>query len=122
MFNIGKGKKMIDKELLGKVLHYLQENGDYEQDDFIVYKFIQNDSEITIYFDKDLISSSKWNIYELGIAYKEYIEYYAKSLHLSAVWIDLNDLSKDEAYYFKHCYEVYEQLAQYDLIMESEEL
>lgn len=72
--------------------------------------------------DMEVVYTANVNLYHYGVLLKEYIEDYAKSLHLGAVWIDLNDLSKDETYYFKHCYEVYEQLAQYDLIMESEEL
>jgi hypothetical protein len=72
--------------------------------------------------DMEVVYTANMNLYHYGVLLKEYIEDYAKSLHLGAVWIDLNDLSKDETYYFKHCYEVYEQLAQYDLIMESEEL
>ena len=32
------------------------------------------------------------------------------------------NISKDEAYYFKRCCEVDEQLAQHDLIIESEEV
>lgn len=62
------------------------------------------------------------NVYEYGVLIKEYLEDYAKSLSLNGVWIDLNDLSKDEAFYFRHCYEVYDGLFQYDLIMKSEEL
>ena len=86
------------------------------------------ENEVIIKYDKkdDSLeypySIIRINMYEYGVYLKETIEDYAKSLHLGAVWIDLNDLSKDEAYYFRHCYEVYEQLAQYDLMMESEEL
>lgn len=97
--------------------------------DFRDVKYIeQSEDSIIIKYDKHndslecLYSNIKINVYEYGVLLKEVIEDYAKSLHLSAVWIDLNNLSKDETYYFKHCYEVYEQLAQYDLIMESEEL
>lgn len=85
------------------------------------------DNEIIIKYDKKddsleaIYSNLKINMYEYGVYLKEIIENYAKSIHLNALWIDLNDLSKDEVYYFKHCYEVYEQLAQYDLIMKSEE-
>lgn len=97
--------------------------------DFRDVKYIEQTEDLIIikyYKPNDLLeclcSNININAYEYGVMLKEVIEDYAKSLHLGAVRIDLNDLSKDKENYFKHCYEVHEQLAQYDLIMKSEEL
>lgn len=54
------------------------------------------------------------NIYELGVHYKEHIENKAHNLGLRGVWIDLNDLSKDEGYYFMRCSEVFKGLMEYE--------
>ena len=54
------------------------------------------------------------NIYELGVHYKEHIENKAHNLGLKGIWIDLNDLSKDEGCFFRHCHEVYLDLKEYE--------
>lgn len=54
------------------------------------------------------------NIYELGVHYKEHIENKAHNLGLRGVWIDLNDLSKDDGYYFRRCSEVFKGLMEYE--------
>lgn len=116
---------MINKELLKKILKFKGDNNEefLNESDYTPFKIKFEDNQIEITLDNiDDGFIIKHNLYELGVDAKEYLEYYAKSLHLSAVWIDLNEISKDILFYFGHCYEVYEQLAQYDLIMESEEL
>lgn len=111
---------MLNKKLLQNTLFFLSDDDFNDVDDFYIETFIQHESNIHINPDQE--SLCYWNIYELAIGIKEYIESYAKELGLSGVWIDLNDLSKDEAYYFKHCNEVFEGLQQYELIIESEQL
>ena len=80
--------------------------------------FIEN--EIRVSFDKDsdgledLYSKVIINSYEYATYLKETIENYAHQVRLKGIWIDLNDLSKDEKYYFNHCYEVFEDLIKYE--------
>ena len=62
-----------------------------------------------------LTRSFKLDKYRYAVYIKEIIEQYAKDLGLKGVWIDLNDLSKDEGYYFRHCNEVYQGLFDYEL-------
>lgn len=113
---------MINIELIQKALFYHDKEDYLAEDDFKIYKIEQKESSLIFSMDEsELGLKTDWNIYELGILLKEFLEDYAKSLSLRGVWIDLNDLSKDETYYFKHCNEVFERLAQYDSIMETEE-
>ena len=112
---------MINKQLLKKILKFKGDSDEefLDESDYEISKIKFEDTTLIITIDDVDV---KHNLYELGVYAKEYLESYAKSLHLGAVWIDLNDMSKDIVLYFGHCYEVYEQLAQYDLIMEGEEL
>lgn len=79
------------------------------------------DNEIIISYDRieDSLefpySKIRINKYEYGVYQKEVIEDYAKKLGLKAVWIDLNDLSKDEAYYFRNCNDVYKSLIDFEI-------
>lgn len=113
---------MIKKELIEKALFWHSKDEYLEKDDFKICKIEQKESSLIFSMDDaDFGLKADWNIYELGILLKEYIEDYAKSISLKGVWIDLNDLSKDETYYFKHCNEVFEGISQYELIMETEQ-
>lgn len=97
---------MISKKLAKKVL---AEHYECEEDD-IADIGVANDV-LRIYFDDMEIKYDKYlSIYHYGVLLKEYIEDYARCISLKSVWIDLNDLSKDEGYYFRHCNEVYEDL------------
>ena len=72
------------------------------------------DGEVTICYEDNnstfLTRNFKLDKYRFAVYIKEIIEQYAKDLGLKGVWIDLNDLSKDEGYYFRHCNEVYQGL------------
>ena len=94
---------MLNIELFKEVISDLYE---------IDKDFIPNDPQ---QIDKYIIIDKcmHMNIYELGVHYKEYIENKAHNLGLRGVWIDLNDLSKDEGYYFRHCSEVFKGLMEY---------
>lgn len=76
------------------------------------------DYEVTIFYEDDestfLTRNFKLDKYRFAVYIKEIIEQYAKDLGLRAIWVDLNDLSKDEGYYFRHCNEVYEDLLKYE--------
>ena len=95
---------MISKELFSKAL----QNNITDEMITSIYQVMGSRNYIHYTITRgDRNDYLKINIYELAVMLKEYIEYYANSLLLSAVWIDLNDLSKDEGYYFRHCNEVY---------------
>lgn len=83
-----------------------------------VVSYVKQDSEIHITYEnkRDWFPTGKAivNIYQYGVYLKEIIENKAHSIGLKATWIDLNDLSKDEGYYFRHCNEVYEDLLKYE--------
>lgn len=76
------------------------------------------DGEIIIYYeDKSstfLTRNLKVDKYRYGVYLKEIIENKAHNLGLKGVWIDLNDLSKDEGCYFRHCNEVFKGLLEYE--------
>ena len=88
-----------------------------------IYERVTNcnffDDEIIISYEDEsstfLTRSFKLDKYRYAVYIKEIIEQYAKDLGLKGVWIDLNDLSKDEGYYFRHCNEVYQGLFDYEL-------
>ena len=101
---------MISKELAKKVLaeHY----GCGEDD---IADISGANDVLRIYFDDMEIKTHEYlSIYHYGVLLKEYIEDYARSISLKGVWIDLNDLSKDEGYFFRHCHEVYLDLKEYE--------
>lgn len=79
---------------------------------------VKQDGEIRITYENngDWFPASKFtvNIYQYGVYLKEIIENKAHNIGLKGVWIDLNDLSKDKGYYFRHCNEVYEELLKYE--------
>ena len=85
-----------------------------------VLGYVKQDSEIHITYENngDWFPTGKAivNIYQYGVYLKEIIENKAHNIGLKGVWIDLNDLSKDEGYYFRHCNEVYEDLLKYEEI------
>lgn len=113
---------MINRKLIQKAIYWHSKDEFLEEDDFFICNMEQKESSLIFSMDdSEYRLKNEWNIYELGMILKEYLEDYAKSISLKGVWIDLNDLSKDEIYYFKHCNEVFEGLEQYSLIMETEE-
>lgn len=83
-----------------------------------VLSYVKQDNKIHITYE----NNGDWfptretivNIYQYGVYLKEIIENKAHNIGLKGVWIDLNDLSKDEGYYFRHCNEVYEDLLKYE--------
>ena len=76
------------------------------------------DGEIIIsYEDKSstfIYRNFKIDKYRYGVYLKEIIENKAHNLGLKGIWIDLNDLSKDEGCFFRHCNEVYLDLKEYE--------
>ena len=112
---------MIDKDLIKMTMFYFHGDEYNEIDDFCVEKFEQRGSNLFLNPRIEDDEDTFVNIYEFGIRAKEYLEHYAKEVNIKGIWIDLNDLSKDEAYYFRHCNEVFEDLIQYELIMETEQ-
>ena len=81
-----------------------------------IVELTQKNDTIKIIIDDSEIRYEKYlSIYLYGVLLKEFIEDYAQSIGLKGVWIDLNDLSKDEGYYFRHCNEVYQGLFDYEL-------
>jgi len=113
---------MIKRELIEKALFWHSKEECLQEDDFRIYKIEQKKSSLIFSMDDaEFGLKEDWNIYELGILLKEYIEDYAESISLRGIWIDLNNLSKDETYYFKNCNEVFEGISQYELIMETEQ-
>lgn len=114
---------MISKELITKALFWKESDIYEELDDCQINSIDYKDNKVNVYWCSDETRGevNEYNLYELGIILKEYLEDYAKEISLKGVWIDLNDLSKDETYYFKHCNEVFEGLEQYNLIMECEQ-
>lgn len=97
---------------------------DYEEicEKVVSYDFI--DGEIIIsYEDKSSTfpyRNFKIDRYRYGVYLKEIIENKAHNLGLRGVWIDLNDLSKDEGYYFRHCSEVFEGLIEFMVIKDKQ--
>lgn len=89
-----------------------------------IYERVTNynfaDYEVIISYEDDsstfLTRTFKLDKYRYAVYIKEIIEQYAKDLGLKGVWIDLNDLSKDERYYFRNCIDVYTDLNEYEKI------
>ena len=86
-----------------------------------VIDITQNGDLLKVFIDDMEIKYEAYiSIYHYGVLLKEYIEDYAESLGLRGVWIDLNDLSKDEGYYFRHCSEVFEGLIEFMVIKDKQ--
>lgn len=91
---------------------------DYEEicKKVVSYDFI--DGEIIISYEDENItfiySNFKMDKYRYGVYLKEIIENKAHNLGLRGVWIDLNELSKDEGRYFRNCNDVFKGLLEYE--------
>ena len=108
---------MIDYSLLGIAIRKLDED---ITDEWYIFDIKNEKLDGTMEIlckHKDIDGKFKrvnFNVYEYGIYLKEIIEEKAKNIGLKAVWIDLNDLSMNEAYYFRNCYEVYYELVEFE--------